>query len=451
MKTKKLVLVLNPVLAALALGACSSAPTMPDKAWKIEPVQSVRHSGSSAAGYHALGRYKEGQGAGEEAATAYRKALDADPGRAATWSALGALQALRGRIDEGLAALERAVSLAPAASHLHNNLGYALLLAGRDAAAVASLQRAVELDAGNRRAWTNLAIAYRRRGEPDKAALADARLGIGATPPLPRVPSAAAAGGPDAAASATAVTVSPLSMDVPALQRLPALEASASAAPVPAGPAHAGGNAGSPPAAAAPAAAEPGRGPMVVKLAENIFELRNGPALAADRDGGAAAIAVAAVTPPPPAATAVPLRTGNAPAGGIAATPGASGIADAGTRYEISNGHGGTGLARRLAALLGREGRARPRLTNRRPFDQPASFIEYREGYREAAESFAARLPFRPTIRAEAAASLSADVRLVLGRDLDTSDACGVLALCRRFARAEPPALAAAQAPRHGR
>jgi hypothetical protein len=305
-------------------------------------------------------------------------------------------------------------------------------------------QRAVELDADNRRAWSNLATTYRRLGEGGKADSAEARVNARPAPSPAAQPAAAASA--QGAAAATAVTVSPVNMDMPAAQRMPALAASAPPAPAAEGAARAGADAASPLAPLPAGAAEAGRGAMVVKLADNIFQLRNGQAQASDRERGAAPVAAAAVTPP---ATIAAPPGGSTGPGGIAGAPATRVAADARTRYEISNGHGGTGLARRLAALLGREGGARPRLTNQRPFDQPASFIAYRDGYREAAESFAAGLPFRATIRPEASAALSADVRLVLGRDLDTSDACGVLGLCRRVARADPAALAAGPAPLH--
>ncbi len=432
---KKFALCLNPVLAALLLGACSTNPKMPDKAWSVEPVQTVRHGHPSAAGYYALGRYKEGQGAADEAVAAYRKALEAEPGKVAAWSALGALQALRGRFDDGVAALERAVNLAPAASHLHNNLGYALLLAGRDEAAASALRRAVELDGGNRRAWANLATVYRRLGDPDRADVAEARW-RGNTLPLPKPSAPPAPGGPILLAAASATVAPVMHTEMPAQVALPALSALAPAAAE-----------GQPPAAAQRTSsgrvtvrtAQPVGAPdsMVVKVAENVYTLRNGPPAAAEV--AEAAVIIAAVAPP--AVVAEGAADGAAPRAeaasprAAAATPAARAV-----RYEIANGHGSNGLARRLATLLREQGQAWPRLTNQRPFDVPASFVEYRDGYREAAAAFAAALPFKPLIAAAASAQLAVDVRLVLGRELTTSDACAVLGLCTRLAAAAMPA-----------
>jgi len=462
---KKRVLALNPVLAALLVGACSTNPAMPENAWKIAPVQSVRHGATNdAAGYFALGRYKERRGANEEAIAAYREALDADPGHAAAWNALGSLQAALGRFEDGLRALEQAVSLAPAASHLYNNLGYALLLAGRPDAAATSLRRAVELDGSNRRAWTNLATVYRRLGVLDKAEFADARAS-GASPAAPNAPAAptpimnvaqsvtTAEAGPaqpfpamaaprlPSPAAELQVTVGTIAADLPGTATpLPALvqaaaPASATAASAPAR------------AIAGPAVRTTPRA-RLVKVAENVFELLNGPPRRETAVVEAAAIVTAAARPAVLARAAEP-RTVRAAAPNVAESlrPAAAPLPSARrpARHEISNGHGGEGLARRLAGLLEQQGVVRPRLTNSRPFDQATSFVEYRDGYREAATAFAARLPFRPAIRATASNDLAVDVRLMLGHDLTKSDACAVLGLCPRLARSPAGQLAAVQ------
>jgi Tfp pilus assembly protein PilF len=447
---------LKPLLAALVLGACSTSPTMPEKAWKIAPVETVRHGGGNvAAGHFALGRYREGQRAIEPAIAAYRKALDADPDYAAAWDALGTLQVQIGRVDEGLRALERAVSLAPAASHLHNNLGYARLVAGDPDAAAASLRRAIELDDGNRRAWSNLATAYRRLGMPDKAELADARASgswpaAEGTPPAPSVATALASPPAVPTPAGTApkgVTVSPVSMDNPAATPVPVPVARTLAPQF--GHAIADGN--RPPARIATTGSGPALGTtpraMLVKIAENVYELHNTYLKPAATVAEAAAIITAAAPPSAPAPVPAPPPPREA-ATRIVAAP-ASTVVPVETRparYEISNGHGGEGLARRLAGQLAQQGIARARLTNTLPYDQPTSFVEYRAGYREAAEAFATHLPFRPTILATASTGLSADVRLMLGHDLTTSEACDVLGVCGRIARTPAPKLALVQA-----
>lgn len=473
MRMRTLTRLLGPLFAAGLLGACGSTPSMPDKAWTVEPVLAVNHSELDASGYYALGRQEEQVPPPDRALDAYRKAVELDPGFVPAWNALGTLQARLGQIDEALRALDRAVKLSPAASHLHNNLGYALLLAGRDEAAVASLQRAVEIDDGNRRAWRNLADAFRRLGDLDSAEDADAKAN-GTWVGKIRTPSAGA--------KAVPVRMEPLPEPL-------AVDASGAGSTL---TVH--GAAGAPlgvvrgPAAAPAIQAASAR---LVKLAENIYELRTGPAASdatpvlaatgapavptpsappvpARAPAGAAptvtiasatapAMTVAPATVPAPqvqmasgaaaeprsavatasmagvapvvlraSATAEPVRAASTPA--PAATP-ASGASEA-VRYEVSNGHGRNGLARRIATRLHEDGMAFPRLTNQRPFNEPTTIVQYRSGFREAAEALIARLPFRPSIAAAPSAELGSDVRLLLGRDLSTSVACAELGLC---------------------
>lgn len=479
-------LTLKPVLAAIVLGACSTTPDMPKNAWKITPVQTVRHGGATADGYFALGRVKEGQGASIQAIEAYRKAISADPAHAAAWNALGALQMQLGRTDEGLQALERAVSLAPATSHLHNNLGYALLLAGRDDDAAKALRRAVELDGGNRRAWSNLATAYRRLGALDQAEFAEARASgrWPAVPPTPAMTASTsrqpsfqpAANGPapvpQQSTPAIAVSVAPTPTATPAAPTTPTapavtIGAVVSETSLTATPIAALAPAQSPTPAPAPAeslpapaievqTAAPGfaavsqtsigitAAPMVfaspratlVKVAENVFELRGAPTGTGATAIAEAAAIIAAAAPPALAVVRPSVAERTAPA----AQPPTTDTTNIVARYEISNGHGGEGLARRLAGLLGQQGFARPRLTNQRPYNQPESVIQYRDGYRASAEAFASQLPFRPVVMPTASGNLRVDVRLVLGHDLTTSDACSVLGLCARYARNPAPA-----------
>ncbi len=515
---KRTVLALKPVLAALVLGACSTNPVLPENAWKIAPVQKVRHGGSNAAGYFALGRYREGQGAYEQAIAAYRKALDADPQYAPAWNALGTLQAQLGRFEDGLAALERAVQLQPSASHLHNNLGYALLLAGRAEPAVGSLRRAVELDAGNQRAWRNLAEASRQIGAVEEAAFADARAEGPATPAAHDAAGHPAGGERrDALAGVQVASAPAVSAARPGQVETPpaAVRLEAVMSPPPTvrleavmSPTFDGRRKTGTPSVLANHAPASGETPRVeiVKIAENVFELRNGRATRADTVAAAAAIVAATTHPAATATTAtvtpirssapetigaapVPLATQPAPAASTvsaspavaaspavsappaavassvmrrspagrdsSATPASYAAQAAATpaspatlgspaapasspaprssrpaRYEIANGHGGEGLARRLAGLLAAEGFARPRLTNHVPYNQPASYVAYRDGYRAKAEAFAARLPFRPQVLPSPSSGLAADVRLLLGRDLTTSSACASLGLC---------------------
>lgn len=399
-------------LGALFLNGCSTAPTMPPKAWAIDPVIAIQHATRDADTYYQLGRYHDGQNRLAVAIAAYRVAVAANPGHGAAWNGLGTALAKSGKIAEAIDALEKATAALPKASHVQNNLGYALMLAGRDEEAVASLRRAVDLDRDNRLAWRNLENAYGRLGERQQAMMAKNLADNGK------------------AASA------PVSQ--------------ASVAP--------------PPPAAVPEAAEQ-PGSVLVQVAENVFELRAPVAARPDAATEAATIIKAATAPVaavfpvvggrvalsadalPPVGRAAPAvvderQAPPSPAVAPAPVPAKPQLVARVVRYEITNGQGGEGLARRLAGLLGREGFDRPRLTNHKSFDQMLSYVEYREGFRDAAAAFAERLPFRTELRL-APAALVTDVRLMLGKDLNLSDACSVLGLCSRYART--PALPQAQ------
>lgn len=400
-------------LGTLLVAGCSTTPTMPPKAWSVDPVLEIQHAGRDADTYYQLGRYHDGQDRLGVAIAAYRVAIAANPQHGTAWNALGTALAKSGKLAEAIDAFEKAAAIAPVASDVQNNLGYALMLAGRDKDAVVPLRKAVDLDRDNRHAWRNLEAAFKRIGEHEQATVAKGFADAGQAPAPASQP-----------ARAETQTVA--------------------------------------------AAEQPSEtGSVLVQVADNVFELR-APALSRTETVAEAAtiiksaVAPAAVAPAavvhpvPTVAEAVRANTLAPQAGMLAAmaVPVAVRAPDTGpapvsqkpqliariVRYEITNGQGGEGLARRLAALLGREGFERPRLTNHKPFDQMLSYVEYREGYREAATAFAKRLPFRAELRAVSGNVILTDVRLMLGKDLNMSDACSVLGLCSRYAHnATPP------------
>lgn len=103
-----------------------------------------------------------------EAAAAYRKALEADPGDAAVWADLGV--ALQGLQD--LAGAEqsyrKAVELEPALARAHYNLG-TLLAARGSREGIEHLETAVRLDPEGKGALFNLGQALAAAGEPARA------------------------------------------------------------------------------------------------------------------------------------------------------------------------------------------------------------------------------------------------------------------------------------------
>lgn len=92
----------------------------------------------------------------------------------------------------------------------------------------------------------------------------------------------------------------------------------------------------------------------------------------------------------------------------------------AGTAYrlEVANGNGVTGMARRIGGLLIAIGEPKPRLTNQKPFVQPTTVVQYREGFEQEAAALCARLPGHPVPSVAPHLRPGTDVRIVLGRDL---------------------------------
>lgn len=436
-------------LGALLLAGCSTAPTMPPKAWSVDPVLEIQHAGRDADTYYQLGRYHDGQDRLGVAIAAYRVAVAANAQHGPAWNALGTALAKSGKITEAIDAFEKAAAILPDASHIQNNLGYALMLAGRDKDAVTPLRRAVDLDRDNRHAWRNLETAYARIGDREQAMVAKgfadagqppAAVSQASAPETRPVPVAADEVQPQTGSVLVQVAENVFELRAPALSRTETVAEAATIIKAAVTPV------ASAPAAVAyplPTAGEAVRTSVLApepRIPAPARSATPGPAVTPARSAtlteaasrvpvAVAATAAASVPTPPlaPAAVAVP-------------APQKPQLVARIVRYEITNGQGGEGLARRLAALLGREGFERPRLTNHKAFDQMLSYVEYRDGYREAAAAFAKRLPFRAELRAAAGNLVVTDVRLMLGRDLNVSDACSVLGLCAKYARNAAPA-----------
>ncbi|HSL68722.1 MAG TPA: LytR C-terminal domain-containing protein [Longimicrobiales bacterium] len=87
-------------------------------------------------------------------------------------------------------------------------------------------------------------------------------------------------------------------------------------------------------------------------------------------------------------------------------------------KLEISNGNGVLGLAKRVAGRLVGAGVRTARLTNQRPFDQPTTEVQYREGYAAAATALASKLQHPVQVKPKHDLASHIDLRLVLGKDV---------------------------------
>ena len=257
-----------------------------------------------------------------------------------------------------------ALAAAPDTAHFYNNLGYAYYLQGRPVEAAAALQKAASLKPGDAKITTNLnlALAQKNRAELEQQAFAPATAT--ASPP---------------ASSASNVTAPPVAQ--PVTETTVAAPALAPA---------------SPPVAVEPTAPVPSPSQPVIQ-----------PLVAEP----------APVIAPPQLAPAEPQQTVEpaAPTMLAAAPPSARAAL-----YEVSNGNGITGMARRVNQALLAQGYPAARLTNSKPFRQPVTVVEYRPGYAAVAAQLSASLPLKPAITEKAGLRQSTDVRLVLGRDVMT-------------------------------
>lgn len=90
-------------------------------------------------------------------------------------------------------------------------------------------------------------------------------------------------------------------------------------------------------------------------------------------------------------------------------------------RVEVSNGNGVPGMAKAVGEFLRDKGFSAARLTNRKPFGQEVTQIEYREGLLTEAERLRASLPGEMNLVETKDLRKDISLRLVLGRDIARS------------------------------
>jgi tetratricopeptide (TPR) repeat protein len=105
----------------------------------------------------------------DQAAEAYRKAVDAAPDWVEARINLGTSMYQLGRMDEALEHFSRAVRLEPENALAEFNLGCVLEQLGKTAEAILHLARAVELTPALADAHLNLALAYEKCGQAQNA------------------------------------------------------------------------------------------------------------------------------------------------------------------------------------------------------------------------------------------------------------------------------------------
>ena len=101
------------------------------------------------------------------------------------------------------------------------------------------------------------------------------------------------------------------------------------------------------------------------------------------------------------------------------------------SRLEVSNGNGVTGMAARVGRWLAAHGAPAERLSNRQPFTQRHTVVQYRTGQEEAARHVARLLPVDAKAEPQPTPGLRSDVRVVLGHDWIQVAACLERDTCR--------------------
>lgn len=364
-------LLLSLLCCVPLLQSCESVP--PKQAWGFQPLLKVRHANESPAAYYQLGRYYQGQNRSDLAIPAFQHALALDKHYAEAHNALGSLYAGQRQYELAIMEFQLALAAAPETAHFYNNLGYAYYLQGRPIEAAAALEKAAALKPGDAKIMTNLNLALAQKTQAELVKQAFAPATATASPPASSASNVAA---PPVAPPVTETTV------------------------------------------AAPALA-PASPPVAVEPVTPAPSLPATPSLVAEP------APVIAPPQPPQLAPAEPQQTVEpaAPTMLAAAPPALPKTTPPSARaalYEVSNGNGITGMARRVNQALLAQGYPAARLTNSKPFRQPVTVVEYRPGYAAVAAQLSASLPLKPAITEKAGLRQSTDVRLVLGRDVMT-------------------------------
>lgn len=177
MKATKLSVALVCALSALS-AFCAAAPashaagiTLSEldelsdpREFRVEPFMAVRHSDDGAESLYRLGRHHQQANRLEEAASAYRAALQKDEGHIEARNALATIYFAQKDMVAAMSEFKTILQQQPGISHVHSNLGYAYMLEENYAAAMPELAQAIIIDPTNARAFGNLTLAYERLG-----------------------------------------------------------------------------------------------------------------------------------------------------------------------------------------------------------------------------------------------------------------------------------------------
>ncbi len=345
---------------------------------RIVPFARVRDSQGSAEAWYTLGRHMQRSGRLDEAANAYRRAIDVDPDYMEAKNGLAAVTAGKGDIDQAIAILEELSDRRPGQAHVLANLGYARALKGQYRDARIVLEQAVALDPDNASIRAKLDAVLAALGEaPDKAP----HHGPDHAPTPSEVPVTVAL-----ADGRSHEVIVPLSPGIYELRQQGVI--------------------------AVPA-------PVLEEVRVIVASEGSGTKGAAGTTGMAGTASSAAAAPAAASAVVVAAGVGKPESGGSAGSEPALQRID--ERVEIVNGNGVTGLARSLRALIGSDWKV-IRVLNHDSYTVRATRIEYAKRHYAAARQLAGELGVDAQLRPMADPG-DIHLRVVLGHDYRSLEA----------------------------
>ena len=386
----------------MAAAGCATPDTDGPQAWRIEAVFNVKHAIQSSQGYYTLGRYHDGSKAWGQAVDAYRKAIAIDAHNVEAYNALGVALAQSGHHADAETVLRQAVALAPELTHVRSNLGYVLMLAGKPDEAVLELKAAVLQDSGNPTAMANLRDAV---GQRDAARNSSATAG------------ASTVTKPEAIAFSNSTETVMVSRTAPvepvgAMIKVEAPAAAGVSQPV-----------------------DAGEVPALSTLA--VLRVIDQPTIAWGQQPAVVAVPEPVLNP----VSFFPLLS-------VPLTFAAMGRVGTGqqvSKLEVCNGNGTAGMAASVGRWLAAQGLQASSLTDRRPYTQVQTLVQFRNGHEEAAMRVARSLPGGGKALLVPTQGLRADVRVVLGRDWVPTNACLIRNACQPVIASVMPTVVAAR------
>lgn len=373
--------------SSLLPGCAFFDPPQPEPAaeapLKIVPFARVKDSQGSAEAWYTLGRHLQRSGRMDEAAQAYRRALEVDADYAEARNGLAAISAGKGDIDQAIAILEALNDTRPGQAHVLANLGYARSLKGQTTEARVLLEQAVALEPDN--------PSIRAKLDAVRVAMGEAEA-TGGTQPEVEVPVTVALA--DGRAEEIIVPLSPgiyelrqqgvIAVPAPVLERVHSVATAKAMPDMTAGAAA--------PATTANSAVNTAARTTTTATTDLLASGPSGP-------GNVASSAPQVIVPASSGSDVLVQRTGE--------------------RVEIVNGNGVTGLARSLRALISGDWKV-IRVLNYESYTVRATRIEYAKSHYAAARQLASDLGVDAQLRPKPADDVH--LRVVLGHDYRSLD-----------------------------